>query len=203
MNEVLYTNCDLPQHLFERATVTGDMSFIVLEPGDVDEEARQSAWLAINDEYLQIIGDTTSIAYSADLTNHAVVGSKVIVVQALLAMAANTPVDGVLVHLRELYPEMAFPVDDAEQLQDDLDRVALMLERDAMDYELLSKKIEQEENTAPVEQSRPTQETFDQIKIAINDHKKMVYDFTKLTTRQYALLVKSLRDIKTQEPQAV
>lgn len=200
MLETLYHNCDLPFPLFELATVTGELSHIVkIETDEVDEDKRKEAWLNINDEYLQITGDTVAAGYSSDLNEHAKKTGKIITFTALCDMAQNTPHEGILKHLREFFPQMNFPIDNPEQLEAELDRVKLMLERDMLEAEQLEKKLADVENEPKDEDvARPTQETFDRIKIAINDHKKMVYDFTKITTRQYAILVKSLKDVKPQ-----
>lgn len=199
MLETLYTNCDLPFPMFEQASVTGDFSYIVKTEGDVDEEARKEAWLNINDEYLQITGDTVAAGYANDLDEHAKKAGKIITFTALCEMASNTPHEGILKHLRAYFPAMEFPIDNAEQLESEIERVKLMLERDYVECEQLAKRLEDVENEPRDESERPKQETFDRIKIAINDHKKMVYDFTKLTTRQYAILVKSLKDAKPKQ----
>lgn len=191
----------MPLPPFIQATVKKDLSFLII-PGQ-DEHAEQpapeqleAAWLAINSEYVEIVGDVNTVSYAADLNRINELEARLLRLRLVIASLKEFPYQPALVDiLKEEDFGLKLDADDWQQFQADLDRALVELIQDEIELEKLQEKEEsdeQEEKRAPVP---VTEAHFDKILIEISskDNEGVSYKAADLTVRQYAILLNRLR----------
>lgn len=188
-----YTCATLPVSLFERCTVTGDLS----ELGKTEDD-QKDCWLAINSEYCLLVEDTRVKTYVNEVDRMQHLTGRIYTYTTLVNILRCWPLyEKFEDALRDEF-DVSLDREDKEQYQADLDFVLIRLKED--EIELSQLEAMQQVKGVSIEKKSNVQEGyFDDliVEIYLRLFEKPVMNLTKLKdemmTKELAMYIKRLK----------
>lgn len=200
-----YSDCTLPMPRFITATVDHDLTALLIEPvevlTDADREALSQAWLSINSEWVELMGDPVAMEYGNRIQSMADIGKRLVrlrmAVESLRICVTNDMIEVV----REEFPDYDFNPADADGFAQDLENVLTELVSDEIEFERLQKIAAKEQEKQGAEPPQ-TRQGFTDLLFEINHKEGVKYSMDDLTAADFASLIKRLKQHYKTPPKA-
>lgn len=188
----------MPLPPFIQATVKKDLSFLII-PGQAEveqptSEALNTAWLDINSEYVEIVGDVDTAAYASDLNRQTELQARLLRFKMVVLALREYPAPELIAILTEEDFGVSLDPADPEQFGKDLDRVLVELVQDEIELEKLLEKDDKSDEEKAKKPNPVTEAHYDKILLEIShkDNEGVRYTAKDLTVREYAILLNRL-----------